>query len=362
MKIAIDLTSLSYHLSGIERYAKCIAIEMIKIDNYNEYVLIFRNNIDKDFECLIDEKRVKSVVCYGEQKLLFIQFVLMRVLYSIKADKYLFLAFPSPILFKRGDVYNTIHDMGVWDVPQGMKLLSRLYYKISFRNAIRVSKRIITISNFSKRRIKEIFNYNPDNIIVAYCGLSDKLINGEIKSFDSVCDKYNLPNNYIMSLSTIEPRKNLRLLVEAYCEISNQVNYELVLVGRKGWLVDDLINKYSVVDKIHFTGFVDDDDISAIYKNALCFVFPTLYEGFGIPPVEALSIGTRVISSDAEPMKEILQDNSIFFKSNDKEDLKNKLLNIIDDKKNVNLNVWQRDNFDYKKSARIVICMLEDIL
>ena len=115
MTIAIDLTSLSYHLSGIERYALCITIELLKYDKSNNYILIFREKIYSEFCDYIDNTRISAKVLHGKNKLIFNQIILPYHLYHIKADKYLFLAFANPILFKKKGIISILHDMGAFD-------------------------------------------------------------------------------------------------------------------------------------------------------------------------------------------------------------------------------------------------------
>jgi glycosyltransferase involved in cell wall biosynthesis len=145
--------------------------------------------------------------------------------------------------------------------------------------------------------------------------------------------------------------------LEAFSEIKDYVDYDLVLIGRKGWEVDELISKYSVENRVIITGFVEDKDVAAIYKKALCFVFPTLYEGFGIPPVEALANGTPVISSDSSCMKEILRDQAIYFENNNKDELKELLMKVssLSAKMPHELDSFMLENYDYKKSAQIIL-------
>ena len=356
MKILIDLTSLSYHLSGIERYALGVTQEMLRQDKNNEYILVFRNEVFPELVDDIKENgRVETVTLHGKNKLLFFQIVIPMALYKYKADRYMFFAFPNPILFFNKNIYNTIHDMGRWDFPGKNKLLW-FYFKTTEKIAIKRAKKIFTVSEFSKERIHVNTGIDKNNIIVTYNGISKK-ISESVSTFENVKKKYNLPKRYIMFLSTLQPRKNLQLLVEAYSEVMDKVSYDLVLVGRKGWEVDQLIEKYSVGNRIVFTGFVADEDVAPIYKNAICFVFPSLYEGFGIPPVEALAMGTPVISSDSSCMKEILRNQAFFFESNNKNDLKKLLLKLPDLTEIMprELDDFMRQNYDYKNSAKIIL-------
>ena len=145
--------------------------------------------------------------------------------------------------------------------------------------------------------------------------------------------KYKLPDHYILCLGTLEPRKNLKLLIKAYAELfgDREIDLELVLAGRKGWMMDDLLSNITkdIKSHIHITGFIDDEDLPYIYKDAELFIFPSLYEGFGIPPIEAMSMGTTVISSNAASMPEILGDSVSFFCNNDLLSLKKSIIKTV---------------------------------
>ena len=360
MRNVIDLTSLSYHITGIERFALCITEEMLRADKNNEYVLFFRNEIYPTFRPYIDNKRVQARVLHGNKKLLFFQITMPIELYKIKADNYLFFAFPSPILFFNKNVYNTIHDMGRWDCPE-TKGVHLFYFKTTESIALKKAKHIFTVSIFSKERISKLMNISLDKITVVYNGIADTLSKESDIDFEILKEKYKLPQKYIMFLSTLQPRKNLKLLLEAYSEVMNSVDYDLVLIGRVGWNVDDLINKYNLNGRITFTGFVDDADVAGIYKNAMCFVFPTLYEGFGIPPVEALGMGCPVISSDSSCMKEVLRNQAVYFENNNKEELKKLLIKLSDEVLSMprQLDDFQKTNYSYKVSAKKILSILD---
>ena len=362
MKILIDLTCLSFHLSGVERYALCISEEMLKSDTENEYILVFRNEVFPEFEKYIDDNRVKSVVIKGEKKQLFLLFGLPNALNKIDADAYLFLASKSPILFRKKKIYNTIHDLVAWDYPQTMRTLQRVYSKVMNRNAARVSERIITVSEFSKGRINEILKYPKERILVAYSAVSDTLSGDKEKPFEEVRRKYGLPEKYIMNLSTLEPRKNLELLLKSYDQIADKVGYDIVLIGRKGWKIDELMNKIKSNSRVHITGFVEDEDVVTIYKNAICFVFPSVYEGFGLPPIEALSLGTPVLSSNAASLPEVLRDQADYFENDNALELSKKLLEL--EKRlpymATSLDLIQIEKYSFSKSAEIILSTIKD--
>jgi len=355
--IAIDLTALSYHITGIERFAMCVAEQMLIIDKNNDYILIFRDVVYPSFAKYIDGKKVKEKIVYGNNKLLFYQVALPISLYFIKADRYLFFAFTSPMLFKHRGIFNTIHDMGPWDASETLKKLQKFYLRITYIWSARVSQGIITISDFSKGRIAEILKYPKEKIKVVPCAAYEGVINTTRASFDEVKKKYLLPNKYIMSLSTLEPRKNIIILLQAFVNIMDKVDYDLVLVGRNGWKMNNVLKKYNAQSRIKITGFVKDEHVSQIYKNAMCFVFPSLYEGFGIPPVEALALGIPVIASDAASIPEVLMGQAVYFRNNsigELEEILRTLNNTVDNMPK-ELNKYQKENYNFRVSAKKII-------
>ena len=343
MKIVIDLTSLNDNFSGIERYALNISLNLISQDRLNNYILLFKNEIYDDFKDYINNENIEVRVIKGRDKLFFGQVKLLFELIKIKADKYLFLAFPSPILFRRSGIINTIHDLTAFLFPETMKLKSRLYFKYSIINAVKISKHIITVSETSKKDIVDKFGVT--NISVIKNGISDVFEKFEFDAEKNnyVKEKYELPENYILSLGTLEPRKNLKLLIKAFIDlkVENNIDKKLVLVGRKGWKLEEVIGNldYRIINEdILLTGFVDDGDLPYIYLNSEFFVFPSIYEGFGIPVIEAGAMNGIVISSDIDVLKEVLGDDSIYFNSNNIESLKEVILEVLkysEDKKNI---------------------------
>lgn len=331
MTILIDLTSLADNFSGIERFAACLSLALIK-NKDNDYILLFKEAVHPMFTEYVSEPNVKSVVLPRCNKLIFNQLRLPLAIYGQRADCYLFLAFPAPVLLFKRNMISTIHDICCWDCPETMNHASALYFRISHWVALRKCTAIITISQFSEDRIVERLRANRKKLWRIYCGLDQKFLNYQ-KNGNAILDKYDLPGRYILSLSTLEPRKNLPLLIRAYQRLvmEDHCDIPLVLAGRKGWKMDDLLSGVpeTIKNQIHFTGFVDEEDLPALYANAELFVFPSKYEGFGIPPLEALACGTRVLSSDAASLPEVLGDAVDYFSSNNAQSLYEKMKNMV---------------------------------
>ena len=349
MRIAIDLTSLADNFSGIERYAMNITKELIEMDEKEEhtYILLFKRAVHPEFQKYQDRKNIVFKIYKGQNKLLFAQIILPFCLYSIRADVFLFLAFQSPLLFWHRGIYNMVHDLTCWDCPETMKKHMEWYFKLSIRNALFISKGIIVNSRFTRKRIVDKFHYSKKKITIAYCGISEvfmKYIECQPRKEDEdivrkeemlrnraldVRHKYHLPEQYLLCLATLEPRKNLPFLVEAYVELLEEgsVNVPLVLAGRKGWKMDEFLERIETEyrRKIIVTGFIEDKDLPYVYHMADCFIFPSIYEGFGMPPLEAMTVGTMTISSDAASLPEVLGKAASYFHLGDKEELKEKI-------------------------------------
>lgn len=365
MKIAIDLTSLNDNFSGLERYALNISKNLIKQDLENEYILIFKNEVFKDFISIIDDNKVKYKVIKGKNKLFFNQIKLPLELYKITADKYLFLAFPSPLVFRKKGIINAIHDLTAFLFPETMKRNSMIYFKCSIINAMKISETIITVSNASKSDILKKFT--PKKIVVINNGISDVFqnfnFNDEINS--NIKKKYYLNEDYILCLGTLEPRKNLILLLEAFSELKRDgtISEKLIIVGRNGWKFDNILNELKIEDiqeDIVFTGFVEDEYLPYIYYNSKVFVFPSIYEGFGIPPIEAMYMGTKVICSNIDVLKEVCGEEIIYFENRDLDDLKKKLCIALNDSNyDFLINKERAEKFKWSKESRKLLDLIQ---
>ena len=363
MKVAIDLTSLADNFSGIERHAAELSRALLSVDDKNQYTLVFKDAMHPFFEGISDVHPNVDVVALPrgtKGKLYFSQFTLARELKKLHVDLVLFLAFPAPLLYT-GRAISTFHDLCWHDVPETMLLKSRLYWKVLEKVNARRNEKILTISQFSKSRIVEVLNVPADKVLVTYCGIDDKLFNRENAAavpFSTLKDKYGLPDKYVLTLSTIEPRKNIGLLIDAWAKACLEGGYEpdLVLAGRKGWKQEALVGRVpqDLRNRVHFTGFIDDKDLPALYANSELFVFPSIYEGFGLPPVEAAYSGARVLCSDIPCLKEICGDGVSFFNSGDTADLQNRLtLQFYD----ADVCSWHK-SYRWEESARIVARLL----
>lgn len=345
VRILFDLTDLYDHLSGIERYAMELSRHMILQHPEHEYILLFKKEIPAAYYEIVMQENVRSHVLPLCNKLLFRQVVLPQKLYSIKADAYVFLAFPEPVLFFHPDIYTAVHDMSYFDCGDYMKAASKWYFRLSVLHTFRHAKKIFTISKFSARRICHWARRLPgcrekrirEKLTLVKCGIAESMMEKKCTASEKeekremLRQRYGIPEHYILSLSTLEPRKNLKLLVQAYEELARECPDipKLVLAGRTGWKMEEFIKNLSLEGKIVLTGFIQDDDIMDLYAGADVFVFPSLYEGFGLPPLEAMAAGGLVLSSDAASLPEVLGNGALYFRNNNQTDLMEKLKLVL---------------------------------
>lgn len=360
--IAIDLTSLDDNFSGIEHYALFITKELIKDFQY-QFFLIFKNKPSYFASKELEQKNVTVHILSGK-RLNIMLFDLPKLIDCLNPDIALFLAFQPSFLWKpkgKTKVFTTIHDLVAFDVPQTMKFRSCVYFRKTIKHSLKISERIITISQFSKNRIVDKFHCDANKIILAYCSSA---MDTSIKSKDYIQKKYNLPEKYILTLSTVEPRKNIHFLLSCLDELWNQDEAipNLVIAGRKGWKTDKLFKNISERGKenIRFTGFIDDEDVASIYYYSLFFIFPSLYEGFGIPVLESLKVGRLPLCSNIPTNKELLgEDYPYLFDAQNKNSFyasfRDMLANINHEKINVANIQKQLEKFDWSISSASIL-------
>ena len=193
--------------------------------------------------------------------------------------------------------------------------------------------------------LKKIFlhyapHINPENIHVCPLAASQEFFYPckDSEKFKKIKEKYQLPDKYFLSLSTLEPRKNIDHLIRCFIKMIKENKIDdlyLVLAGKKGWLFDKIFEEHDnageLKDRIIFTDFIPNEDLASVYSNALAFYYMTLYEGFGLPPLEAMQCGIPVVVSDNSSLPEVVGDAGILLNAKDEEALIQTMLNLYND-------------------------------
>ena len=183
--------------------------------------------------------------------------------------------------------------------------------------------------------------------------------------------RLGVDENFILYVGTIEPRKNLVTLVRAFAQILQQTSFrpQLVIAGGEGWMMDEfheLISKADLGDRIHFTGYVDDEDLVALYSSCRVFVYPSVYEGFGLPPMEAMACGAPVIAGDIPVLRETLADSALLVEPLDANSLANAIVSVLgDENERLRLSTLSRqraEQFSWSETARMTLEVYKQVL
>jgi len=213
VRTAIDLTSLSDNFSGLERMAFELTKAMLDEAPEDEFILVIKNEVPGMLKPFGRLSNVRFCRIKGKNKLVANQLTLPLTMSRIKADAYLFPAFPVPLLFNKKDTYGMIADLGCYDCPQTMKKKQVLFFREGAKHTAGVSRKTLTISEFSKGRIEKLLHKQADDMQLLYCGINLPPEGAASKERQiRVREKYSLPGKYYLSLSTVEPRKNLKFL------------------------------------------------------------------------------------------------------------------------------------------------------
>lgn len=231
----------------------------------------------------------------------------------------------------------SIHDISYEHFPEFFNPLSRKRMQALIPFSARKSAHVLTISEFSRKQIIETYGISEKKVTVTYCGVSENFRKIEDENqIDSLLQRFSIFNPYILAVGNLQPRKNIKRLVRAYSRLRHQekIHQDLVLVGKLGYNnheIFDTIKQYGVEPFVKYTGYVSEEELVALYNKADIFVYPSLYEGFGLPLIESMACGTPVITSRVSSLPEVAGDAGLYFDPESDTDLENTILKLGDD-------------------------------
>ena len=218
----------------------------------------------------------------------------------------------------------TIHDLSFKIFPQFFDRKTQVWHKaIKPEQTLKLAQTVITPSESTRNDAINLFDLDPEKIQVIPHGVNHELFKPKMLPQDhGIKSQYRLPENYILFMGTIEPRKNLHALLDAISKNSKlkTQNSQLVIAGNPGWRSQDILDRFKQMPNVHYLGYVPSEHRPTLYRNAQAFVFPSIYEGFGLPVLEAMACGTPVITSHASSLPEITNNAAIMinpYNSND---------------------------------------------
>ncbi len=342
MKIGIDCRMYSSRFTGIGRYVYELTENLFRMEPKNDYVLFFN---EPEFSHFTPPgTNVKKILVNAPHYSLAEQTRFLRALNKEHLDLMHFTHFNAPIFYSKPSVV-TIHDLTLSFYP-GKKMSSPVYrfgYQVTIRSAVKKAKRIIAVSQNTKKDLQNLFESADDKVRVIYEGVHEKFqpprSTEDIKKIETVKTKYEINKPYLLYTGVWRSHKNLPNLLKAFHILKNDYGFDgyLVITGRKDPVYAPELEENTLSLKLEndviFTGLVEEKDLVPLYNGAEAYVFPSLYEGFGLPPLEAMQCGIPVVASDISSIPEICgEENAVFFNPEDPGDMAEKIFNVVSQK------------------------------
>lgn len=376
MRIAFNAASLLLPLTGIGQYGRHLA----------EGLMNARGTEVDFFYGTYWQKAVREQPVLGAQKIM--PWVRNNVPYSYEIRRKIqSYKFTSHTIKKKFDLYHepntlpmpfdgptviTVHDLSWIRYPETHPLKRVKDMARHFGPALEKASLIITVSEFVKTELINDFGINPDKVAAIHLGVEPLFKPRNSDETRSVLHKHDLIHaHYILALGTLEPRKNLKLTIEAYQQLPKNIRsrYPLVIVGGKGWLTSTLEPKIASLvqdGEVRQLGYVGRADLGSIVSGATALIYPSLYEGFGLPPLEAMASGVPVIASNIAAITEVVGDAGILISPSDSESASNAILRVIQDaefRKRIVDNALNRSGlFNWKRTVSSTLSAYSKVL
>lgn len=332
MHIAIDASTISTQ-GGPRTYVLGLLDALFRIDHENDYTVFYN-----DPAHLGRFPQAREVVLPGKSPLarLWREHVLLPL--ACRKEKIELLHCPKSAIpyFAPCPVVVTLHDLIPIKHPETEKLAAQLYWRLQIPIAARRSSFIITDSEHARQEIMTDFQVGSERIRATMLGFNPAMLEQRNAAQGrEIRKRYHLPESYILYVGTIQPRKNIDSLIEAFARLRsiNSITPGLVIVGRKGWLYDRLFERISelgLTDSVFFTGFVPDEELPFIYDGATAFSYLSLFEGFGLPPLEAMACGVPVVVSNTTSLPEVVGDAGFLVPPTDIDAIVTALAKLLD--------------------------------
>ena len=335
MHIAIDAHSVGAGLAGNESYATNLIEALAEIDSVNDYTLyVTRNEAVNRFSKRWPNFRVRTTLPHTP--LIRIPLTLSAELRKHPVDV-LHVQFTAPP-FAPCPLVVSIHDLSFEHLPETFNRRSRAQLRLTVRRSARKAARIVSLSEHGKRDIIATYGISPELVTAIPLAAPPHFepVANE-RELQRIRHTYGIAQDYILSVGSIQPRKNLSRLLSAYARLRgarpNSKLPQLVIVGKRAWLYDETlksIDESGAGRSVIVTGYVPGNDLPALYSGALCFVYPSYFEGFGLPPLEAMKCGTPVIAGNRTSLPEVVGDAGLMVDPFDVEALASAIEQLID--------------------------------
>lgn len=365
MRIGIDIHTVGARQTGNETYIRNVLQHMLPMTTEDEFFLYQTKSVElPDWMRQANLKMVRP-----HNPLVRIPFGFPLALKKDAIDVALFQYVIPPVM--SCPAVTVIHDISFEFYPEFFNLLSRKRMQYLIPYAAKQSRHILTVSEYSKKQIIERYNIAEDKITVTYNGVAGMFSpSTDNETLDNTLQRFSLNKPYILAVGNLQPRKNIERLVRVYAKLRKQglIEQDLVLVGQMHWqghAIVEEIRKNGVINHVKTTGYVSDDELVALYNRADLFVYPSLYEGFGLPVIESMACGTPVITSDVSSIPEVAGDAAILIDPHSDDSLSAQLQRLASD---ISLRsilsdkgILQAKKFNWKTTAEQTLSILQRV-
>ncbi|MCM3906359.1 MAG: glycosyltransferase family 4 protein [Pyrinomonadaceae bacterium] len=359
MRIAIDAHSVGTGLGGNESYAANLIEALAEIDSVNDYTLyVTRDEAVARFRDRWSNFKVRPTLPHTP--LIRIPLILSAELRSHPVDV-LHVQFTSPP-FAPCPVVVSIHDLSFEHLPETFNRRSRAQLRFTVRRSARRAARVLALSEHARNDIISTYRIAPDLVTAIPIAAPNHFrpVDDETE-LQRVRQTYGINGDYILSVGSIQPRKNLARLLAAYERLRRTRRKDdlpqLVLVGKCAWLYRETLKAIEEFGtNVVVTGYVPETDLPALYSGAICFVYPSFFEGFGLPPLEAMKCGTPVITGDRTSLPEVVGDAGVLVNPYDIDAIASAVATMVDDsslRSRLRIKSLNRARmFDWRETAR----------
>ncbi|OGY25371.1 MAG: hypothetical protein A2Z11_00760 [Candidatus Woykebacteria bacterium RBG_16_43_9] len=365
MLIGIDASRIATEeKTGTENYSYNLITTLIALDKKNRYVLYF-NNIPPFFE--INQPNVSTKILRAPRF-----WTQGRLAWEclLRPPDILFVPAHTIPVVRRPNLKTivTIHDLGAQFLAEYHKLPQKLYLNWSTKYASIAASHLIAVSKFTKKDLMRTLKVLSNRISVVHEAVNKEHFFPRTKhEIAQTRAKYGLAGRYFTYVGTIQPRKNLLRLIEAFAK-ANFENIDLVLIGSNGWLNEDIYKapeKFNVSNHVRFLGYVPDEDLPALYSGAIALTFPSLYEGFGLPILEAFACNCPVLTSNDGATTEVAEKAALLVDPLDTSNIASGMKKLATNNKLreelINKGIERVGDFSWERSAKDTLKVIERV-
>jgi glycosyltransferase involved in cell wall biosynthesis len=374
MRVAITLQSLDQTWGGIGIYTEEIVKHLLRVDSANEYVLMypgfgaarkFRGRFRRHKNALEIETEFSRVPSGAYWDHVIVPQLARH--YGIDVLFNPFLSVPVPGRFKKVMIMHNVEHHIIPDVYD-FKRYVRWYLRDHL--IMPAADRVISISKVMTEDFRRVMKYPIEQVRTIYHGVSEKFrVITDPARLTAAREEYELPEHFILFVGLLYPQKNFATLVRAFHRIAERVRHRIVVVGRPRWKYEadlELIHELGLDDRVHLLGFVPNDDLPLIYNLASCFVYPSLYESFGLAQLEAMACGCPVIGARSGAIPEICGDAALLFDAHSPQELADAMLRVVEDSALrsdlVQRGIARAGEFTWERCARQTLEVLTEVV